>query len=98
MPPTTDLFLPGLGNWSGLVLAAVIAFGFFAPLWMSIAAESGISIVTSIVLLTVAAGIVFIGKAVTHEILAAIVYMAALLSASSIFAAHRSKPPSTGGR
>lgn len=72
---------------TALMMAAVVLI--VAPLAFSIAARSTLSAVVSIALLGTAGLTILTGKTVIHEVLAAVIYMAALLSASTIYGAAR---------
>jgi hypothetical protein len=68
----------------GQLLFVIAALAAAAPFILSIMARSAISIAVSIVLL-VAAGLTFFGPTVIHQILSAVLYLAALVSASIIY-------------
>lgn len=68
-----------------MIGVVVIAFAAFAPLLLSVMARSAISIAVSVVLLF-AAGWALTGPTVIHQILSAVLYLAALVSASVLYA------------
>lgn len=72
---------------AGLLLAVAVAA--IAPIAYGILARNIGAILTSIALIFGAAGLLVTGKTVVHEVLAAVLYLAALLSAATLYGAAR---------
>ena len=84
---TISNFSTGMGM--GMVLAIASLVAFIAPLVLSITSRSIISSCVSLALLAATAATMVAGKSVIHEILAAVFYLAAIGSASTIYAGSR---------
>lgn len=86
---STNFLATGFGTGIGIALLVAGLVALLAPFMFAIAARDMIATLTATALLVAAIGVMVTGKTVIHEVLAAVLYLAALLSSATIYAGSR---------